>query len=353
MKRLRLALLCLLILLGGSCTKNPSGPVFGLGPFVFAITDKYPDGYSRVFYISTVLDSVVDSLLLPYQIFGLGVSQNDQTLYLGIAGLPFNGLEIDTRTKATTYFGPNTGVPIPFEKFLINPWTSDFFDANTHRLVYKADSLTPTFPHVGGRRFDSNRKLFYGPGTDAGRIAIFDYRHFKIVKTFDLREMGLLVSGTAVAVVTYDGCKYYYSGVASQSGYFAGFDLRTGKPVAEYLVIGGIGYLGITPLTHDIYRTDAGYYIIFDPPPSGLVQIYSPIQEAFKTPIDITKEPNPCDSIVRLVMTDQIVMSADGRKAYLSMYDNFSVMVLDVRSNTIKKVLCGFGFVNSLVTQRN
>lgn len=353
MKRQIFLLIFVLIALY-NCNKTPTGPVIGSSPIVYAVTDQYPDGNSRIFYIDTDSDSVLDSILIPYQIYGMGISQNGYTLYIGIVGLPFNGLEIDTRTKAITYFGPNTGIPVPYEQLLVNPITSDFFEASTHQLFYKADSLTPWYgPPVGGRHFDTKRKLFYGPLRNSPqKIGVFDYRSFRLVRIIDVVELGAAALGTGNAVVTYDGDKYYYSGFDGYYGYLAGIDLRKNKIVAEYIV-NGIGWLGITSLNQDIYRTDAGHYMIFEPPASGLVQIYSPLLEGFKTPIDITKKPNPCDSIVSLGRTDRIVISPDGKKAYLSMYSQFSIMVIDVPTNSIKDVLCGFGFVNSLVVQKN
>lgn len=353
MRKLALAL-SLLLLWGINCTK-PTGPVSFRGPIVYAVTDQYPDNNSRVFYIDTATDSVVDSLLIPYQCYSMGVSSDGSTLYIGVSGLPFNGMEIDTKTKAIKYFGPNTGVPIPNERLLVNPWTSDFFDAFTHELVYKADSLTT--PLTGflniGRRFDTKRKLLYGPLPNTPhKIGVFDYRRFRLVKVIDVVALGARKLPTGNAVVTFDGDKYYYSvPLFAPYEYFVGIDLRNNRLVAEHIVIGG-GLLDITPLNNNIYMTDPGGYLI-PPSPTGLVQIYSPIWERFLTPIDITKEPNPCDSIVLLRSTDRIAISPDGRKAYLSMWGEGSIMVIDIPSNSVKKVLCHFGFINSLAVEKN
>ena len=346
--------LILFLLWAVNCTK-PTGPVSSVGPIVYAITDQYSDYNARVFYIDTATDSVVDSLLIPYDCYGLGVSDNGSTLYIGIRGLPFNGMEIDTKTKAIKYFGPNTGVPIPKERLLVNPFSSDFFDAFTHELVYKADSLTtPVFGFLNmGRRFDTKKKLLYGPLRNSQhKIGVFDYSRFRLVKVIDVEKLGARKLPTGNSVVTFEGDKYYYIvPLFPPYEYFVGIDLRTNQLVAEHIVIGG-GLLGITSLNKNIYITDPGGYFI-PPSPTGLVQIYSPVLERFLTPIDITKESNPCDSIVQLVVTDMIAISPDGRKAYLSMWYQGSIMVIDIPTNTVKKVLCHFGVINSLAVQKN
>src|SRR4030067_2930683 len=74
-----------------------------------------------ILFIDTATDSLVDTLLIPYDnAYGGGVSPDGSTLYLltfigGVGG----GVEIDTRTKSIQYAGPLTGRPTPDGKYLI------------------------------------------------------------------------------------------------------------------------------------------------------------------------------------------------------------------------------------------
>lgn len=345
MKKLAVALI-LLLLWGVNCTK-PTGPISTSGDIVYVITERYYDGYSRIFFIDTESDSVVDSILTTYQIYGLGVSDDGSTLYIGISGLPFNGIEIDTKTKATKDFGPNTGVPIPKSRLLVNPVTYDFYDAVTRELVYKADSLTPTFssPVSSGRHFDPKRKLFYGTlPNQPGKIGVFDYRSFKLVKIIDTQF------SVADLAVTYAGNKLYYS----LGPYFSGIDLEGNKAFPVYIFGNGISYLGIKPNDEYIYKTDLGGELHLEPIPSGLIGVYSPVFEKPLGSIDTraVEQESPCFPPPGQLYTDQIAFSPDGKKAYISTWIHCLILVVDTESNKIIKTIKVEFIQHSLVAQK-
>ncbi|EQB62582.1 MAG: hypothetical protein RBG1_1C00001G0161 [candidate division Zixibacteria bacterium RBG-1] len=284
-----LLLFTLFLIWGVNCTK-PTGPISDRGDIVYVITEMYPDGYSRVLFIDTATDSLADSLLLPYDIFGMGVSPDGSILYIG-SGPAANRLEIDTKTKAIKYQGPNTGVPTPDGRYLVSPFSSDFFDARTHELVYQADSLTPRFssPVSAGRHFDPQRKLFYGtlPNRPKGEIGVFDYRRFKLVKIINTQF------SVADLVVTHAGDKLYYC----LAPFFSGIDLKTNESLPIYRLGGnGISYLGIRPNDEYIYKTDLGGELHPEPIYSGLIGVYSPVFEKPLGSIDTraVEQESPC-----------------------------------------------------------
>src|SRR4030067_856352 len=139
-----LLLFTLFLIWGVNCTK-PTGPISDRGDIVYVITEMYPDGYSRVLFIDTATDSLADSLLLPYDIFGMGVSPDGSILYIG-SGPAANRLEIDTKTKAIKYQGPNTGVPTPDGRYLVSPFSSDFFVTHAGDKLYYC--LAPFFSGI-------------------------------------------------------------------------------------------------------------------------------------------------------------------------------------------------------------
>lgn len=337
MKRIVILFLGLLILSGVTCTKNPTGPVVGGGPILYAVTERFPDGYCRVYLIDTAIDSLIDTILVPNaspQGLGLayGVSPDGSRLYLNIG-------VIDTRSKSLIN-GAVNGVPTPDGKYLLVSGLNTFtvYDAQSNQVVYQNDTLGMGVA-VKARPFDVKRELVYGSVYDTiynvpTLIGVFDYRNLKFLKIIRPAEIGGYAIAVNDIVVTKDGRKLYYT--SGRSGAFTGIDLVR-DTVITVLGLNSISYLGVTPDDKYIYLTDPGGYTI-DPLPTEKVGVYSPILERPLESIDVSAIPAPCTVGTGVVATDQIALTPEGRKAYVTVL-NCGIIVIDTRINQVKAVI--------------
>jgi DNA-binding beta-propeller fold protein YncE len=352
MKRIVILFLGLLILLGGNCTKNPTGPRFLRGPYVYALNAPYPDGNSRIYYIDTKLDSVVDTLLVPYiDILGLGVSPRGDIIYLSAKNDPFDPpvfLEINTFTKQIVYQGQNSGVPTPDGKYLIG-FTSTgqlkIFDSRTHREVFHSDTAIGSITVA----FDKERGLAYAPVLSPGKIGIFNYRKLRWERIIDIADTGGFSIPILDLVIAPSLQKLYYTG-PTRSPFFCVVDLTKDK-VIQQLPINSGGYLAISKDNRFVYVTDPGGYII-EPPPTGNIGVYSTLDEAPAPSIDV-KVVWDSNSIIPhpIAYTDQIAMAPDGSKVYLSTFTDNVILVVDIPSHQLRKISFGLSYITQLLVQ--
>lgn len=325
---------------------NPAGPVSVKGPILYVITDIYSqDGNARIFYIDTATDSVVDSMLIPFDAFALGISPDGSKLYLG------NGV-VNTKKKkiiADAY----TGVPSPDGKYLFftsnSTKTFDVINAHTNTVVFKSDSLGMTIPSTG-RPFDTKNSLVYGHIWDTThnvptKIGVFDYKNFKLVKVINPVEIGGLEIAVFDIVVTQDGEKLYYTSSAFNP-YFTGIDLVQ-ETVITIQRLNWLSYLAITPDDQYIYQTDAVGPKSRGECATGKIGVYSPYLEIPLGPIDVDEAM--CQGIIRGCYPDSIqcptgpcgaathhlVITPDGRKAYAETAMGCSVRIFDTVNNKV------------------
>lgn len=354
MKRLSSALVFLLFLLGGNCTKNPVGPRLIGGPFIYALNAPYPDGNSRIYYIDTKTDSVVDTLLVPYlDILGLGVSPRGDIIYLSATNDPFDTpifLEINTLTKQIVYQGPNSGVPTPDGRYLLDvtypdPQKMFVFDARTHAKVYESDTS------LGGITvtFDKKNCRAYSPVLNPGNIGIFNYRKLKWEKIIDIADTGGFAIPTLDLVIAPSLRKLYYTG-PTRSPFFCVVDLIQDS-VVQQLSINAGGYLAISKDDRFVYVTDPGGYTI-PPPPTGNIGVYSTLDQAPVPSIDVKVVWDSSSSIPQPVTyTDQIAMAPDGSKVYVSTFTDNAILVVDIPSNQLRKISFGLSYITQLLVQ--
>jgi len=351
-KRIVILLLGLAILFGGNCTKNPTGPGGVRGPILYAITSQFSLNRTLILFIDTTTDSLVDSMAVPYgAAWGWGASPDGSTLYLlsmgrGGAG---GGVEIDTRTKTVKYAGPLTGRPTPDGKFLIcsDSKSLKVIDAKRRKVLFE-DSI-PMIVQGTGWPFDPLRGLVYAaylePGaTVATKIGVFDYRKLKLLKIIDPAEIGGYGVAVNDLVLTNDGNKLYYT---ASFGLLTGIDLRKER-VITLLGLNALSWLGITPDDRYLYLTDPGGGII-PPSPTGKIGVYSPDYEKPLESIDVCQQTDLC---LVPVPTNQIAISASGKKAYVTSSDMSGcsvLLVIDTRHNLIRELIripqdiCGIG----------
>ena len=341
MKRIVILFLGLLILLGENCTKNPTRPVVGQAPILYAVSERYPDGYSRVYLIDTAIDSLIDTILvagLGATGLSYGVSPDGSRLYL-------NGGALDTRTR-TLISGAVSGVPTPDGKYVIvDGIPFQLYDAKTDRLVFTSDTVAIRV-NATGNPFDSKRGLVYGT-REGYKIAVFNYRTFKLVEVIDPTQIGGYSVPVVDLVVTHDGRKLYYT---SSVGFhlFTGINLIDERVVALQL-LNSISFLAITPDGEYIYLTDPGGYII-EPEPTEKIGVYSPALEQPLQSIDVSNIPSPCT--LGYIATDQIALSPDGRKAYVTIFDFCGIIVIDTETNQVTKVIQSDVSIWSLAIQK-
>ncbi len=287
-----------------------------------------------------VINSPIDYSALP----GLGVSPDGKKLYL------INGV-IDTRAKSIIN-GAITGVPTPDGKYLIvNGPPFRIYDATTNQLVFSSDSIGLKVSAVGSP-FAPRHSLVFG-GLEGRRICMFDYKNFKLVKVIDPSQIGGYSVPVVDLVVTHDAEKLYYTSAVTYN-LFTGIDLERDTVVALHL-INSISFLGIRPDNRYVYLTDPGGYLI-EPLPTEKIGVYSPPLEMPLQSIDLdslTILPSktlPCGSAI--VTTDQIALSPDGKKAYVSVFDDCVILVIDTQRNELIRVIKIPKFIGSLAIQR-
>jgi len=340
MKRIVILFLGLLILFGGNCTKNPTGPGSVRGPILYAIVPYQYPGQAMILFIDTSTDSLVDTLVIPYNVYGWGVSPGGSTLYLlgGIGGVG-GGVEIDTRTKTIRYAGPLTGRPTPDGRYLIYSDSKILRVIDAHKRQVLFEDSIPMYVLGMGWPFDERRNLVYGAFYEDSqslprKIGVFDYRNLKLVDIITPGDLGGYNVPVVDIVITRDGRKLYYT--SSVGGrLFTGIDLVEDRIVVLEL-INSISYLGITPDNRSIYLTDPGGFLI-PPEPTEKIEVYSPFFEKSLVAIDVCQYTSLCSMYGML--TDQITATPDGRKAYVSLWGLNYILVIDTQNNTISKVI--------------
>lgn len=346
MKKIVLLLLAALILLGGNCAKNPTGPISRTAPYLFALNPSWPKGYASIYYIDTALDSLVDTLLVPYpQILGLGVSPDGDIIYLSAEGNPPTFLEINTLTKQIVYQGPNSGVPTPDGKYLIGFTTSGMkiYHAKTHRELFHSDT---GFQNVF-LSFDEQRSLVYG-GVGGVKIGAFNYRLLQWERIIDPANAGGAQPVLSLVVAPLLQKLYYTT--PTYNPWFCVLDLQR-DTVVNQLPINSGGNLAISKDNRYVYVTDPGGYV-FDPPPTGNIGVYSTSDEAPAPSIDVTVVWDSNTTIPhRVEYTDQIAMAPDGRKVYVSTFTDNVILVVDIPCHRLRKISFGLSYITQLLVQ--
>ncbi len=316
-----------------NCTKKVTRSDYKRGNYLYVSNEGgFPE--SMIYVISTETDSLVDSISLgPYNIPGqIALSPDKRTLYATTVVWDSSGrdyttthYEIDTRTKAIKYIGPNSSPIIsPNGKYLFYPGQEVFriFDAYTHQVVYE-DSIY-FYPEC----FDACNHLVYG-GIEGG-CRVFNYKKMTWVRNINIYPYE--------SVLSPDGNRLYYLSGDGSAAYFGVYDLRGDSLVVEF-EINSPGQLAITPDGEFVYFTDpggGGGCIQIEPPPTGKLGVFD------------TKTNTPLPSISLDVLADSgtppplgpnyIRITPDGRKAYLSICLN-RILVIDLLRNEPLKAI--------------
>ncbi len=173
--------------------------------------------------------------------------------------------------------------------------------------------------------FDRHRPVFYSV-TDSNQLFAYDYNQRKILRRYNLYGSLLSLS------LSLDGKKLYAAGGPV-------FDLENDSIIG---IVGGnhLGSVALKPTGDYLYVTDPGGYII-PPSPTGKVYIFETSSNSYVGEIDI--RPFAPESKI----TDYIVISPDGKTAYISNWLKY-IFVIDIETNTVLHVMSLNSFTNIL-----
>jgi DNA-binding beta-propeller fold protein YncE len=324
-----------------NCTKNSTRYEPTTDNFLYA-SDMGDSPSKKIYVFSTLTDSLIDSISLGSNIYPnyLALSPDKRTLYATVeladtlgGSSTYLGCEIDTRTKTIKYLGPNTS-PIlsPDGRYLFGVLGKDFkiFDASTHEMVYQ-----DTTPYYTPFCFNKNAHLAYGNcATDVTKIRVFDYELKRWIRIFSIRLGDGSIPGIGRFIISPDG-KTLYLRVRAPNylDYFCVYDLTKDTLLVQLGLNTANGDLGLKPDGSTVYLTDpgeGGSCLHFEPPPSGLLGVFDAKTNTLlpSIPLNVFTDslglpaPGP----------DFIVITPDGRKAYLDVCGDW-ILVIDLTKN--------------------
>ncbi|MCL4511423.1 MAG: hypothetical protein M1470_10185 [Bacteroidetes bacterium] len=323
-----------LSLLLASCKDNGTGPIIQPTQSYYLYAGNC--GYDQVYVIDTDDDSVVDTLHGFGSVWDVTATKSGKKLYVTTRQGPVNWpgavYSVDPVTKskkqilakaADIYLEPN-GTPIiiastPYDTVrqvgTIDTVTDaiSFFDTlNILDTGHNYESLV----------FDPVRKIFYS-WTNRSHLFAYDYQSKKIIRYYNSVGFPLINM-----VISQDG-KYIY---------FANgpvIDVARDSIVGEIPAYNEstLGSLALGMNGQYLYLTDPGKPFLLEPVPSGKIRIF---QTSTNSPIGFIDVNNASGQAN--TMTDRIVISADGGKAYVS--GNFlDIFVIDLAANSAVDVI--------------
>jgi len=316
-----------------NCTKKSTRYEPTKGYYLYASnTGGFPN--SMIYVISTETDSLVDSISLGSYIEPgqLALSPNKRTLYVTVLvwdtswNFTLTRYEIDTKTKAIKYIGPNSSPIIsPDGKYLFDPGeVFRIFDAFSHQIIY--EESTYFYPLC----FDGRNHLVYGAAESGCKV--FNYKNKVWVRTINIPPYE--------AVLSPDGNILYYLYGTASAAYFGVYDLRADSVIAKY-EINSPGELAITPDGEYVYFTDpggGGGCIQIEPPPTGKLGVFDTKTNTLLPSIDLSplsdslRAPPPLGPYF-------IRITPDGKKAYLTICLD-RILVIDlVRNEPLKAII--------------
>jgi len=326
-----------------NCTKKSTRYEFRRGYYLYA-SDTGGSARKQIYVFSTQTDSLVDSIYLgPYTWPGeLALSPDKRTLYVTVElfdtfsyTATITHYEMDTRTKAIKYIGPNSSTIIsPDGKYLFGAVGRNFtiFDACTHNIIFQ-DSI---FFSTGC--FDKNAYLAYGSTERLGEIRRFNYESKNWINSLNIYLWDGRIPALDDYLLSPDGRTLYLLARYFDDFYFCVFDLTQDSLLIQ-LGINSIGQLAIKPDGSIVYITDpggGGGCIAIEPPPSGKLGVFD------------TKTNTPLAGISLDVLADSIhppplnpffiKITPDGRKAYLSICHD-RILVIDLTRNEPLKAI--------------
>jgi len=324
-----------------SCTKNSVRYEFRKDNYLYTSGGFSSDITKLIYVISTQTDSVVDSISLgPYNWPGyLALSPDKRTLYVLVnifdtTSSSWSSIyyEIDTRTKATKYIGPNSSTVIsPDGKYLFQ-YEGEFriLDALTHQLIYAESTIF--LPGC----FDRTAPLAYGKV--AGEMKVFNYETRRFVRSFSIRLRDGRIPGLLDYQLSPDGRTLYYLGRTTWEFYFCVFDLTQDSLLVQLQINSG-GQLGIKPDGSAVYLTDpggGGSCMVIEPMPTEKLGVFDTKTNTPLSSIDLSSLRDSLDPVP--VKPFFIKITPDGKKAYLTVCSS-RVLVIDLERNEPLKVI--------------
>jgi DNA-binding beta-propeller fold protein YncE len=330
---LGLALLSVLIIFifYFNCTKKSTRSYYNRDYYLYVSNEAgYPE--SMIYVISTETDSLVDSISLgPYHIPGkLALSPNKRTLYATVVIWDSSGrhyttthYEIDTKTKAIKYIGPNSNPIIsPDGKYLFcSGGVFCIIDAFTHQVIYEENIYF--YPIC----FDGRNHLVYGLIDDG--CGVFNYKNKVWVRTINIFP--------GEGVLSPDGDRLYYITADATRAYFGVYDLIADSIIVKFQ-INSPGKIAITPDGQYVYLTDpggGGGCISIEPEPTGKLGVFDTKTNTPLPSIDLSPPGDPSLNLGPYYIS----ITPDGTKAYLSFCINIILVIDLIRNEPLKTIM--------------
>jgi len=320
-----------------NCTKNSVRYEFRKDYYLYTSGGFSSDITKLIYVISTQTDSIVDSISLgPYNWPGyLALSPDKRTLYVLVnvfdtTTSSFSSIyyEIDTRTKATKYIGPNSSTVIsPDGKYLFGAVGRNFtiFDAYTHQITFQDTIL---FSPVC---FDRIAHLAYGAIGRLGEIKIFNYESKRWVRSLNIRLWDGRIPALDDYTLSPSGNTLYLL-ARTYDFYFCVFDLTRDSLLVQ-LGINSVGQLAIRPDGSKLYLTDpggGGSCMMIEPMPTEKLGVFDTKTNTPLSSIDLSALRDSLDPVP--VKPFFIKITPDGKKAYLTVCSS-RVLVIDLERN--------------------
>jgi DNA-binding beta-propeller fold protein YncE len=314
--------------------------------YLYATGSAGSEANKWIYIISTETDSLVDSIYFgPYKWPGyMNLSPDKRILYVWVYlfdtlahGSTSTHYEIDTRTKAIKYTGPNSSTAIsPDGKYLFTdiPYDGEFriFDAVTHQTVYQESTV---FLPVC---FDKKKHLVYGGSEKGGEVRIFNYDRKLWVRSFTIHLRDGRIPAVDNYILSLDGDKLYLIARCYYfEYYFCVFDLISDSLLIQLGINSG-GEIAKKPNGDIVYITDpgGGHCYGSGPPPTGELIVFDSKTNTILPSISL--DPL-ADSLTPPPLSPFFIrITPDGEKAYLSICRD-RILVIDLLRNIPLKAI--------------
>jgi len=293
------------------------------------------NGGHEVFVVDTEDNAVVDTLSgFANEVWGLAVTKSGARLYVctreGLINSPGKVFSVDLYTKGVSLIWTGSAADV----FVAPDGKVFFFTYPPHsNLAYigMIDTLSDVITFIDTLdvpdrgynsqliAFDKTRPLMYG-WSNKGQLFCYNYATRTVVKTYHDPF------GPSHMLLSPDGSILYCPEGA--------FDLQADSAIPfTGAVTNFLGYVALSPDGEYLYVTDPGDYMRGLIQPSGKVYIFRTSTNSCIGYIDVNRATGQAHTL-----TDQIVITPDGKTAYVSGWLE-RVFVIDLQLREVIKII--------------
>ncbi|HET6567632.1 MAG TPA: hypothetical protein VFG50_06685 [Rhodothermales bacterium] len=327
---LRLATLCLLALLFGSCDLFSSSEAPSRDGYFLYIGNW---DYDEIFVVDTQTNKIVRTLTGFNHVWALAATKSGRKLYVQTRDssgydTPRTLHVVDTRTwesHVVLHGRAKPYVALQGDVFVITQWwdsrqqalgridtlTDQVTFIDTLDLIYRVGT---NGQYDDGVAFDPQLPLLYATRSSDRKLFAYDYDRREVVRVYESLYDPVRIE------VSHDGKRLYVAGGPV-------LDLERDSVLAW---MGGnlLGSLALHPSKDLLYITDPGRYLNIDVIPSGKVFIFDTQRNQYTGEIYVGVQPGDHPP------TDDIALSPDCRRAYVS-DKGPSVVAIDLETRNV------------------